>query len=228
MIGIYKITSPSQRVYIGQSINIEKRFKAYFGLNCKGQKLLYKSFLKYGVKTHIFEVVVECIESELNILERYYQELYNCVGDKGLNLMLTETQEKRRVCSDYFIDNLKTLNKNRVWSKESKEKLANAQRKRMIGNGYKKGYKHNEEFKAKRRLVMMGNKNTLGFQHNQETKRLMSLNNSRKIIILDKNTGVFYNSIKEVADLYGYKSNTLAMKLKEYGNKKNNTQFVIT
>ena len=35
MIGIYKITSPTKRIYIGQSINIEKRFKSYEKLNCK-------------------------------------------------------------------------------------------------------------------------------------------------------------------------------------------------
>ena len=29
MIGIYKITSPSGKVYIGQSIDIERRWKKY-------------------------------------------------------------------------------------------------------------------------------------------------------------------------------------------------------
>lgn len=29
MIGIYKITSPSNRIYIGQSIDIEARWKSY-------------------------------------------------------------------------------------------------------------------------------------------------------------------------------------------------------
>jgi hypothetical protein len=28
-IGIYKITSPTKRVYIGQSVNIERRFNTY-------------------------------------------------------------------------------------------------------------------------------------------------------------------------------------------------------
>lgn len=29
MIGIYKITSPSGKVYIGQSVNIKERFKSH-------------------------------------------------------------------------------------------------------------------------------------------------------------------------------------------------------
>lgn len=35
MIGIYKITSPSTRIYIGQSLNLESRVKNYEKLNCK-------------------------------------------------------------------------------------------------------------------------------------------------------------------------------------------------
>ena len=37
MIGIYKITNPKGKIYIGQSINIENRFKVYKRYNCKGQ-----------------------------------------------------------------------------------------------------------------------------------------------------------------------------------------------
>ena len=47
--------------------------------------------------------------------------------------------------------------------------------------------------------------------------------NHRKIII-DKNTGVFYDSIREVCLLYGIKETTLNMKLK--GKNRNNTPFV--
>ena len=36
MIGIYKITNPSGKIYIGQSINIENRKKIYSKSICKG------------------------------------------------------------------------------------------------------------------------------------------------------------------------------------------------
>lgn len=77
MIGIYKITSPSGRVYIGQSVNIERRWKFYKGLHCKDQPKIYNSLVKYGVENHSFEVVIECKEQDLNKFERYYQELYS-------------------------------------------------------------------------------------------------------------------------------------------------------
>ena len=61
MIGIYKITSPSNKVYIGQSVNIKKRFDYYIKMypRVRQQVRLYKSFLKYGVKHHKFETKSE-------------------------------------------------------------------------------------------------------------------------------------------------------------------------
>lgn len=95
MVGIYKIISPNNRIYIGQSVDIEKRFKSYKRLYVKNQKQtkLHRSFIKYGVLNHKFEIVLECKESELNNYERYYQELYNCLED-GLNCNLTSTNDK--------------------------------------------------------------------------------------------------------------------------------------
>lgn len=84
MIGIYKITNPNGKNYIGQSINIEKRFNQYKKLTCKNQVILYRSLLKYGVENHIFEVIEECNIEILNERERYWQDFYNVI-EKGLN-----------------------------------------------------------------------------------------------------------------------------------------------
>jgi len=53
MIGIYKITSPSNKVYIGQAINIKKRWKQYINPNLSsvGPKLL-NSLKKHGYEAH--------------------------------------------------------------------------------------------------------------------------------------------------------------------------------
>ena len=67
MVGIYKITSPTGRVYIGQAIDIHVRWeKNYKKLQCKKQPRLYNSLLKYSFSQHIFEVVEECkVEFEI-------------------------------------------------------------------------------------------------------------------------------------------------------------------
>ena len=44
MIGIYKITSPDKKIYIGQSVNLKRRLKDYKANLAKDQKLLNYSF----------------------------------------------------------------------------------------------------------------------------------------------------------------------------------------
>jgi len=76
MIGIYKIISPSNKVYIGQSINIEKRKKYYtYVVNNIGQPSLYNSLLKYGFDNHKFEVIEECSLEQLNERETYWKQV---------------------------------------------------------------------------------------------------------------------------------------------------------
>ena len=92
MIGIYKITSPSGKIYIGQAVDIERRKKEYIGLHCKNQTKLYNSLVKYGFSEHIFEVVEECNIEELNVRERHWQDCCK-VLEEGLNLRLTGTED---------------------------------------------------------------------------------------------------------------------------------------
>jgi group I intron endonuclease len=95
MIGIYKITNPNKKVYIGQSINIENRFYQYNIItNCKSQIALFNSLKKYGPALHTFEILEECNVDELNFKERYYQDYYNVLGENGLNCRLTTTKDK--------------------------------------------------------------------------------------------------------------------------------------
>lgn len=46
MIGIYKITSPSGKIYIGQSGNLEKRLKDYLGEYKSVNKVYHKILSK--------------------------------------------------------------------------------------------------------------------------------------------------------------------------------------
>lgn len=100
MIGIYKITSPSGKIYIGQSVNIEKRFRQYKNYKCKEQIRLYRSLNKYTVEKHIFEVIEKCNIEELNERERYWQIFYNCIGKNGLNCQITNDKESKRILSN--------------------------------------------------------------------------------------------------------------------------------
>lgn len=94
MIGIYKITNPSGKIYIGQSVYIEGRLSKYKSARCKTQRILYNSIFKHGWENHVFEIIEECTEELLNERERYYQDFFDCVGDNGMNCMLTGTHTK--------------------------------------------------------------------------------------------------------------------------------------
>lgn len=103
IIGIYKITSPSNKIYIGQSRDIYKRVNNYYkNLHCKSQVRLYRSLIKYGWEAHKFEIIEKCLFEDLNNRERYWQDYYNVLGSSGLNSMLTNTNEKPRVYTEEF------------------------------------------------------------------------------------------------------------------------------
>ena len=97
--GIYKITSPSEKIYIGSSKNMHRRHLEYKNLNCEYQFKLYNSLVKYGFENHIIEVIEECSIDELNCRERYWQDFYDVLSIKGLNLTLQDCGEKRKIFS---------------------------------------------------------------------------------------------------------------------------------
>ena len=52
MVGIYELISLSGKVYVGQSWDIIRRFRAYRNLRCQKQPKLYNSLVKYGWENH--------------------------------------------------------------------------------------------------------------------------------------------------------------------------------
>ncbi len=128
MIGIYKIISPSNKIYIGQSNNIEKRFYHYKYNDCKCQPKLYNSFLKYGYEHHIFEVIEECIQEVLNDRERYWQEYYNVLTE-GLNCKLIKTDDRASKQSEETKLKISNSHKGKKLSEYTKAKLSLINRK---------------------------------------------------------------------------------------------------
>ena len=76
IMGIYKIISPSGKIYIGQSINIHQRWKFYSFYNCKNQIKFYNSLKKHGYETHKKYIIEECSMEQLNIRETYWKQYY--------------------------------------------------------------------------------------------------------------------------------------------------------
>lgn len=91
MTGIYKITSPSGKIYVGQSKDIHTRWKFHKKPSTLKTKHfpLYRSFAKYGHENHKFEILLEvCADPKqkaLNDFECWYVFFYKAVGVKMLN-----------------------------------------------------------------------------------------------------------------------------------------------
>ena len=174
MKGIYKITSPSGRVYIGQSIDIERRFRYYKRIACKEQIKIYNSLLKYGVDAHIFEVLELCDTEELNNRERHYQDLYDSVAN-GLNLLYVKSEHFNGGHSDESKKKISDSLKGRTFTDEHKYKIGlNNSRRGMSPETKEKhrlnglGKKASPETLEKQRLKKLGGKRS------EETKQKIS------------------------------------------------------
>ena len=228
--GIYKITSPSGRVYIGESIDVIKRFKSYKNLKINNaQRRLIYSLRKYGYELHIFEVLEKCDILELKCKERYWQDFYNVLCEKGLNCKLTECGELKQVHSDETKAKISSKvkgAKNGMYGVIGElhpnygkvgEKAPMYGKKGELCPAYK--VPRTEEQKNKQSIRMAGKNNSFyGKKHSLDSKVKISLNhadfkgsnnpNSKKI--LDTDTGAIYHCKKEASESLGININTLS------------------
>lgn len=143
MIGIYKITSPLGKVYVGSSKEIERRFIRYKRLQCKKQSKLYNSLIKYGVENHIFDIIEICNIEDLYIKEFEYGTKFNVLDrEVGLNLRLPDPILKKIIISEEHRENISKGQRGKKASKEAREKMRISQT----------GRKHSEDTKIKMRL----------------------------------------------------------------------------
>ena len=199
--GIYKITSPSGKAYIGEAVNLKRRCSYYLNPNrVKGQRAIYNSLIKYSPERHIIEIIEMCDECLLLEKERYYQELYNTVSN-GLNCFFTPTTSKKK-----------------IWSEETINKMSENQKG---DNNSFFGKKHTDDSlkKISKSSIGENNPNYGGKLKNDEWLKKQSVSNSKVFLkILDTITGEefkFINS-KEAANFFNCSPSTIRE------NKKNN------
>jgi group I intron endonuclease len=133
MVGIYKITNPKGKVYIGQAVDIEKRWMRYQKLyNCKKQTHLYNSFVAYGINNHLFEVIEECLEKDLSRRERHWQEYFDVLSENGLNCKLHTVEGKSGKLSEKTKQRISIGQKGKVITEEQKRKISQTLRGRKV------------------------------------------------------------------------------------------------
>jgi len=158
IIGIYKITHrESGKCYIGQSVDVFKRWKEHSNLAVKKKSLVQRAFVSHGIDRFSFEVVEETSREMLNDREVHWIAYFGSFGEGGYNLTsgggqgITVSKETRAKLSE--------ANKNRPSpSEETRAKLSAA----------KKGKKRSEEQQAKLSAALRGKKRS------DETRAKMS------------------------------------------------------
>lgn len=125
VIGIYKITSLSNKIYIGQSWDIYQRWKAYEGKNETSLgRAIYDSIMKYGIINHYFEILIELPEdSNQTALDKYETYFYNKYKNAGYKML-----------------NIKPTGANGKHSEETKKRISNSCK--GLVKMYKKGRKN--------------------------------------------------------------------------------------
>jgi group I intron endonuclease len=192
---IYKIVSPSDKIYIGKTSNYNKRMSYYKNGNSLKQPRLTASFNKYGFNAHDILVIDE-FQGDNNLSnekETFWIEYYKsncCKYRHGSGLNLTDggqgtigykaTDELRKRLSEAH-KGLPSGRKGTKASEETKQKLRDYFTGRL--NPHKKGKKHSIETLNKMSVSRKGKPNYAlkGRKHSEETKIKMSLAKKGKV-----------------------------------------------
>ena len=216
--GIYKITSPSGKVYIGQACNIADRKRRYAKTNCKGQRHLYSSIISYGWNNHIFEVLEECSREKLNDLEIKYISLYNSTNREiGMNLQSGGLQ-KSDSPETILLKRMNSPKRKEFYSERNgvvtkfnsmteAEKILGVTRKSIreaLKDSSKQIGKYSYSYEYPTTITNAIDKR-IGIPRPKKTRELISNNSSnKKAIIAEKDGEIFtFNSIIEASKTLG-------------------------
>lgn len=119
--GIYMLTNKlTNDIYIGQSIDISKRFKNYFNLsyiNSKNSSFINKALIEYGYSKFSLTILEYCEKSDLIVREQYYFDKlnpqYNILKIAGSSLNFKHSEETKlkisRSLKNFYIKEKSTL-----------------------------------------------------------------------------------------------------------------------
>lgn len=207
MIGIYKITSPTGKIYIGQSWHIKKRFNYYSSCDCKGQPLLYKSLSKYGFKNHTTEIIVLLpYDTTQDVLDQYEIFVLNQYKEAGFSMLNLRDGGNGGKLSVESIAKLKAARKlqkpptlGKTQSIETRKKISDAQKrnKKTSQCNIKKEPGFTANTRLKQRIAKLGNK----------------INNK---LVLNSNTDIFYDSLTDAANSINVTMKHLSYRITKY------------
>lgn len=214
MIGIYIITNLiTGKTYIGQSIDIQRRFHEHRCISHESNRHLKYALAKYGKENFKYEVLEECKEDKLDERERYYIEKL-----KPEYNITTGGQDSLRRFPDEIKKKISEKSKEQ-WKSMSDE----AKEVRIKNNlkGPRKGHPVSEKTRQKLREKNLGKKQSREtIEKRRKTLESKKLNgyvrtndaNKKKVICIE--TGDIYESVKAAAESIGADPSSVTSMLK--------------
>lgn len=241
IIGIYKITNPKGKVYIGQTTDFNHRLIHYKTLNCKGQKKVYSSLFKYGFENHKIELITqgEFNKQLLDDLEIHYIQLYNSFRN-GLNLSIGGGSLGSGLDHPCFGKKLTIEHKNKISNgllNSNRVYKPHTEASKKIMSDVKKGKRlrpetiekikyalNNLPIEEKERLKKIKQNIVVSQETREKLRKSNSLgNNANSKKVIDLNTNIIYSCASEVAKIFNINGGTLRQQLN--GRRRNLTHF---
>lgn len=194
---IYRIISPTNKIYIGQTWDIINRLGNYRNIECKYQTKIYNSLRKYGFENHKFEIVREFSMGISQLLLDEYEKYYwNCYKDGGFEML-----------------NIREPGRGGKLAEETKLKMSIS----------RKGRKHTEESNKKRSESNKGKKRSQYTRDRMSANRPKGGDAFNANAVMNTATGEIWPTIKQCAEANDINRNTLSGRL--HGHLKNETSF---
>ena len=190
---IYKITSPSGKIYIGQAQSMYKRFQDY--RRPRATKYLKRAILKYGLENMKVEILEKDIPIELlDEREQFYLDTLQPFGDNGYNICRVASTTRGRKRPPEELEGISEYRKTRIGE---------------LNSFY--GKTHTEEVKQKIRESRLNKKQSDETIQKRLNNTEKTSNKCVKQIDLDTNEVIAeFSSIKEASLISGANYSTIS------------------
>jgi group I intron endonuclease len=211
MIGIYKITNPKGKIYIGQSTNIEERWEKGHKYNSGSGKKLKNSLNKYGWENHKKEILEECVVEHLSERETYWIEYYDSYK-KGLNstskggIQGYKDEQWRKTHSEGL------KGRKGVWESKTRPEHSAFLKENGCGLSYERTQEHKDNLSIIMKEVWKNKKEEISKKITQN-----KIGKGLKSIICDTLFGMEFKSLSEASEVLNLNKGNICEVLK--GNK---------
>lgn len=235
MVGIYKITSPSGGIYIGQSWDIKNRWRLHgvYNNTRNSNTPLYNSLKKYGFNNHKFNICIALPNDiQQTVLDEYEIFFISQLKEAGCRLLNLTSGGSHGRHAEESKKKLSDKRKAYDWCKGRKQSPETIEKRRakMIGRKMsQKTYEVLSKWRTKEQAMWMGKLNK-GIKRTQENKEKIRQTLLAKIETKGEGHGMAKLSNEDVMEIRakygtdGYTSRGLA---KEYNLSKTNVLDIL-